>query len=182
MHWHHIVPRHAGGSDDPSNLVQLTIEEHAQAHKDLYATYGRWEDRIAWQMLSGRILPEEARIEAAKLGYQDWLSNNPELHQAKVERQRIAQTEKYGKETTIEGVTYASRGDASRALGITDIQAKRLAEYEERGFAQKKGNFKKVSIKGKLFDSVKEAAVGLDMGYSTLRKHIRAGKIAVQYI
>ena len=35
-HNHHIIPKHMGGSYDPSNLVRLTIEEHAEAHKTLY--------------------------------------------------------------------------------------------------------------------------------------------------
>ena len=65
-HLHHIVPRHAGGSDDPSNLVKLTVEEHAQAHLDLYKEYNRPQDLIAYRMLSGLITAEEARIEAVK--------------------------------------------------------------------------------------------------------------------
>ena len=32
-HKHHIIPRHMGGTDDPSNLIELTIEEHAEAHR-----------------------------------------------------------------------------------------------------------------------------------------------------
>ena len=40
LHTHHIIPKHAGGTDDPSNLVQLTVEEHAQAHKELFEKYG----------------------------------------------------------------------------------------------------------------------------------------------
>jgi DNA modification methylase len=43
-HKHHIIPKHQGGSDDPSNLVELTVEEHALAHKLLYEQYGKWED------------------------------------------------------------------------------------------------------------------------------------------
>lgn len=35
---HHIVPRSAGGTDDPSNLVYLTAREHFLAHWLLY----RW--------------------------------------------------------------------------------------------------------------------------------------------
>lgn len=30
-HIHHIIPRHMGGTDDPSNLIELTIQEHAEA-------------------------------------------------------------------------------------------------------------------------------------------------------
>ena len=58
-HKHHIIPRHAGGTDDPSNLVYLTVEEHAEAHKKLYEKYGRWQDYSAWQGLSGRMGKEE---------------------------------------------------------------------------------------------------------------------------
>lgn len=60
-HIHHIVPRHAGGTDDDSNLVQLTIEEHAQAHLDLYHQYGRKQDLIAHKALTGQITSDEAR-------------------------------------------------------------------------------------------------------------------------
>ena len=67
-HNHHIVPRHMGGSDDPSNLVKLTIEEHAQAHRDLYDLYGKREDYIAWKALSGQITYKEASYLAAKKG------------------------------------------------------------------------------------------------------------------
>jgi len=60
-HKHHIVPKHAGGSDDPSNLIELTVEEHAEAHKKLYEEYGLWQDYCAWQALSGQMTNYEAQ-------------------------------------------------------------------------------------------------------------------------
>jgi len=51
-HIHHIVPKHAGGTDDPSNLVELSVEEHAAAHLALYEKYGRWQDKVAADLLS----------------------------------------------------------------------------------------------------------------------------------
>lgn len=66
-HIHHIIPRHMGGTDDPSNLVKLTIEEHAEAHKKLWEDHGSEYDRIAWLGLSGLIDGEQARIEAVKV-------------------------------------------------------------------------------------------------------------------
>ena len=71
-HLHHIIPRHLGGTDDPDNLVELTIEEHAEEHRKLYEEYGRWEDYIAWQGLSGMMSKEQVIAqmlkEAGKLG------------------------------------------------------------------------------------------------------------------
>jgi len=58
-HKHHIIPRHIGGTDDPSNLVELTPEEHAEAHRKLYEEHGRWQDRVAWIGLAGLATKEE---------------------------------------------------------------------------------------------------------------------------
>jgi hypothetical protein len=52
-HKHHIIPKHMGGTDDPENLVELTIEQHAAAHKKLYEQYGLLQDKLAWLGLSG---------------------------------------------------------------------------------------------------------------------------------
>ncbi len=41
-----------GGTDDSSNLVRLTLEEHAAAHKKLWEEHGKHEDFLAWQGLS----------------------------------------------------------------------------------------------------------------------------------
>jgi len=41
-----------GGTDDPTNLVMLTVEEHAEAHRLLYLEHGKIEDYLAWQGLA----------------------------------------------------------------------------------------------------------------------------------
>lgn len=48
-----------GGSDDPSNIIELSIEEHAEAHHELYEKHGHLEDYIAWKGLTGCIGKEE---------------------------------------------------------------------------------------------------------------------------
>jgi len=62
-HQHHIIPRHAGGTDDPSNLVELTIEDHAIAHEVRYRIYGDDRDRVAALMIRGQISGYDAFIE-----------------------------------------------------------------------------------------------------------------------
>lgn len=58
-HIHHIIPKYLGGTDAPDNLVELTVEEHAEAHRTLYEEHNNWQDYCAWQALSGRIGQEE---------------------------------------------------------------------------------------------------------------------------
>lgn len=63
-HKHHIIPKHMGGSDDPSNLIELTIEEHAEAHRKLFEQHGRWQDELAWKALLGIVPCADAIREA----------------------------------------------------------------------------------------------------------------------
>lgn len=65
-HKHHIVPKHMGGSDEPSNLVECTVEQHAEYHRKLYEEHGCWQDKIAWKALSGLIGKEDIQAEKAR--------------------------------------------------------------------------------------------------------------------
>ena len=65
-HKHHIIPKHMGGTDDPENLIELSIEEHAEAHKLLFEKHGKKEDYWAWMGLSGMLGREELILEIAK--------------------------------------------------------------------------------------------------------------------
>ena len=73
-HKHHIIPKHIGGTDDPSNFVELSVADHAEAHKTLYEQHGRWQDYVAWQGLA-KLSPKEELVrirqrEAGKLRQQ----------------------------------------------------------------------------------------------------------------
>jgi hypothetical protein len=35
-HKHHIIPKHLGGTNEPDNIVEVTIEQHALLHKQLW--------------------------------------------------------------------------------------------------------------------------------------------------
>tara|TARA_R110002124_G_scaffold220888_1_gene386606 strand:- start:6832 stop:7353 length:522 start_codon:yes stop_codon:yes gene_type:complete len=44
-----------GGTDDPSNIKRMSIEEHAEAHLKLYEEHGLMQDHVAYRMLLGQI-------------------------------------------------------------------------------------------------------------------------------
>lgn len=58
-HKHHIIPKHMGGTNDPSNLIELTVEQHAEAHRKLFEQHGHLQDKLAWLGLSGLITTAE---------------------------------------------------------------------------------------------------------------------------
>jgi hypothetical protein len=67
-HKHHIIPRYMGGTNEPENLVEVTVTQHAMFHFCNYQLWGNAEDRIAWRALSGQITADEAALEAMALG------------------------------------------------------------------------------------------------------------------
>ena len=74
MHIHHITPTHMTGgvaNNHPSNLIELTVSDHAEAHRILFEQYGMWQDEYAWKGLAGLISKEEiarkAVVESNKL-------------------------------------------------------------------------------------------------------------------
>ena len=67
-HIHHKIPKHMGGNNDKTNLVTLSVEEHAEEHRLLWEKYGKHEDYVAWKCLSGSIGKEEIISELCRLG------------------------------------------------------------------------------------------------------------------
>jgi hypothetical protein len=53
FHRHHVVPRHLGGTDAPSNLVMLHPYDHAIAHFVRWKMYGTDGDAWAFNRLKG---------------------------------------------------------------------------------------------------------------------------------
>jgi hypothetical protein len=67
-----------GGSDDKSNLIDLTVEEHAEAHRKLWEQNGHWQDKIAWQGLANMIDKQEIISKAQSNALKDYHSR-PEI-------------------------------------------------------------------------------------------------------
>jgi len=80
---HHIIPKFDGGSDDSSNLVMLTFNDHTLAHYIRWVVYKQNQDLTAFNLMSGQ--SEDARVERARLGGQ---IGGPKAQQQHKERQR----------------------------------------------------------------------------------------------
>jgi len=122
-HKHHIIPKHAGGTDDSSNIVYLTVKEHAEAHRKLYKKYGRWQDKLAYEGLSGQIGKEKIIKEIAKrMGKRNYHHlHTPEAIEKRIKRTKEVNT---GRKLTPEHIA------KTRTWGMkqTDYQKKRVAE------------------------------------------------------
>jgi hypothetical protein len=124
-HKHHIIPRHMGGTDDPENLIELTVEEHAEAHRKLYEEHGRWQDYYAWKGLAGLMSNQEV-VRAV----QSKANSVPKPHLSKLYKERCANGEMktptlWGKDNPAsksvicEGQVYDTVSEAGRAYGIS---------------------------------------------------------------
>ena len=136
-HLHHIVPRHAGGSNDSSNLIELTVEEHAEAHRLLWEQHGRWQDKIAWKTLSGQISIQEAKEYMMKhqnpmfrddvveklSGENHWSKKPGKIHNAKVNHPKGS-----SKKISVDGVLFNSIKDASKQLNMHVRKIKKIGK------------------------------------------------------
>jgi hypothetical protein len=128
-HTHHIIPRHMGGSDDPSNLIEITREEHAQAHLKLYEHHGKKEDMGAYYLLSGQS-DEAAQICSSLGGTVQGKINAENGHMARI--QKLGDVVAAGKKG---GATTISRGKG--AFGDPN---ERLKSAKKGGLTQGKRN------------------------------------------
>lgn len=127
IHKHHIIPLHMGGTNDPSNIIEVSVEEHAELHRRLYEAFGCWQDKLAWHGLSGRIGKEEIIRERSRQGALD----NPHCQKAatiaaakanKGKKQSAKHVAKKAaskqRSIEIDGILYESGVAASKALGV----------------------------------------------------------------
>jgi hypothetical protein len=119
MHKHHIIPRYMGGTDDPTNLVEVTVTQHAMFHFCNYQLWGNEQDKIAYRGLSGSIGKEEVIMELMTLAVN--MARTPENIEKKkqtlkeIKHQQGEKNSQYGKmwitDGTKEGSYRINKGD-----------------------------------------------------------------------
>jgi hypothetical protein len=107
-HKHHIIPKHQGGSNNSDNIVELTVAEHAEAHRKLYEQHGLLQDRLAWQGLLGLVSTAEI------------------VHALQTEGMKGSKNPMYGKPAPNRGVKRPGVGGRKKGTGWS------AAEREQR--------------------------------------------------
>lgn len=76
LHKHHIIPKHAGGNNDPLNITPpISKRLHAMFHYDRWKVLKAPEDLAACKLLLGLITSDDARRVASIEGRRIALSN-----------------------------------------------------------------------------------------------------------
>jgi hypothetical protein len=68
IHNHRVIPGYEGGEYVEGNVVPLSLTQHAMWHFAEWTRKGNFEDRLAYQFLSGQITAGEAHELAVKMG------------------------------------------------------------------------------------------------------------------
>ena len=150
MHRHHKIPRHAGGTDDPTNIIECSVEEHAELHFALYLEHGRWQDWYAAMGLAGIIGKEEiVREQQSRAGikgntgrkrpdFSKWLKENPDRPMAPAGWNKgIARTEE--EKALMSKNRKGKGGDKHRGKVISEEQRRKQSEAMKGKPAWNKG-------------------------------------------
>ena len=135
-HIHHILPKHMGGTDEETNLIKLTVDAHAEAHKKLWEEYGHWQDYLAWQGLSKRV----GREELIKMKYYYTHLGKPKSEE---HRQKLSESHK-GKiftEETKNKMSLSAKGNKNRRGKPMSDELKK--QYSQNMTGIKRGPYKK---------------------------------------
>lgn len=128
-HWHHIVPRHMGGTDDNNNLVLLHPLDHAKAHLELYKLYKKPEDAWAYNWLISSYKESGLRISQPPTNFGRKWSNEVNKKKARygnenaMSRPEIKEKQYNAVKKLVGTGVFANKGNknpASKALKIND--------------------------------------------------------------
>lgn len=174
-HKHHILPKHAGGTNHPSNIEYLTVQEHAAFHYERWVLVGNIYDYIAWMGLSKRFGKEEIFKELSRNNAKKYVKENNPFWGKK-------HTEK-----TKEHLRKINLGSNNPMFGkkITqkqiDAMKRNRIHTKEQHYKIALKHMKPVYINGIFFKSIKEASTNLGIYPSVLRYRLKSSNFPNWY-
>jgi hypothetical protein len=143
---HHIVPKHEGGTNDPSNLVKLPRKLHQEVHYRRWLVYKNISDLYAFQLLGGNLTDEEL----TKI-YEDQV-NRCKRDSEKLTKARL-KSEKWKQSHQSEEYKKRKREQSILLNKLGKINSKESSKLiSERKRSVKNYNSKYISVYGKIWD------------------------------
>ena len=174
-HKHHIIPKHMGGTDNADNIVELTVEEHAQAHLDLFNKHNNKFDYIAYMALSGQITAGEASY-IKLLGPKKWTKEGKQMLSELAKQRTGKKNYFYGKSHTEETKQILREKMSGDNSWIKDIDPAKLPYTKHYKITYADGTTKEVAG---LKAIAVEFKVSIENVYATI-KRITKGKFPKQ--
>ena len=130
-----------GGTDDPSNIIMLSVKEHAIAHADLYLKYGKHEDYVAFKALKKQIGKEEIWQETSRIGG----FNNTGKPKSKEHASKISQANKDNPKLQIplreerkQKISNSMKGNKNSSNHSSSEYKKKQSEAMKKAWAKRK--------------------------------------------
>ena len=161
---HHIIPKHEGGTDDPSNLIKLPRKLHQEVHYRRWLVYKNISDLYAFQLLGGNLTDEEL----IKI-YEDQVCrckrDKDKLSEARLKSDKWKQShqnEEYKERKREQSILLNQLGK------INSPESSKL--ISERKRSVKNYNSKYISVYGKIWDDASKCVRGGGSNGLTLRQ------------
>lgn len=159
---HHVVPKHEGGTDDPYNLIKLSLRDHRMAHKIRYDVYENKYDLSAYNFMMGQTKEAKRLICSA---------NGSKSRGRKLTKEHKEKLSRPGSLNNFYGKTHSKESKEKIRQKATGRKWKK--EAKEKLSKTLKNNpsitgSRRCVIKGSIYKSCTEAANSLGLKKSTL--------------
>jgi hypothetical protein len=119
-HKHHVLPKYRGGTDDSSNIAEVSVTQHAMFH---YCNWQLWNDKrdwLAWKGLVGEIPKQEVVRQLRAIGGKIGGKSNGERPETK-ERMSIL-AKKSQRKATLAAATPEAKAKRKQTFANTQHQ------------------------------------------------------------
>jgi hypothetical protein len=143
-HKHHIIPKHRGGTNDASNLIEISLTQHAMFHYCEWQLHKKRADYVAWKRLVGNLKDEELVHQKLIMGGENGGRKSKELGLGifAMSKERKSEVSKRG------GKIGGKIGGLSRSEKKLNAARKNMLKAVEKSKEWKKNNPDKIKESG----------------------------------
>lgn len=169
---HHIVPRHAGGTNNKDNLIKISLKDHILAHKIRYEVYKNPCDLSAHNYMTGQSAEGKRAICAAN-GAKSKGRKLTQEHKDKISKATSGENNPFYGKTHTSQVTEKLRENSIGRKWKEETKQKLSKTLKSRPDIT---NPRKCKVKNVEYSSLAEAAKMLGIGKSLLRYRLDFAK------